>query len=161
MLGSLLGVSDLAWFSLVSIWHPSFRSTLSKCSGLLGFSSKVLIHFSFCFVWFTLIRPITDCYRARGQWWWVTHALCISISTPFWGCPGPSFVLCTPWQEPSTMAASRAHAATLQSYLTALERWVASDIFIIYKILNPKSLTLNVCSPLTQQCRQEKTHDDH
>ena len=27
--------------------------------------------------------PITDCYRARGQWRWVTHALCISISTPF------------------------------------------------------------------------------
>ena len=32
-----------------------------------------------------------------------THALCINISTPFWACPEPSFVLRTPWQEPEVI----------------------------------------------------------
>ena len=56
------------------------------------FSSRDFISF----FWFTFIPapPVTDCSRARGQRWWVTHALCISVSTPLWSCkPGPSFVL--------------------------------------------------------------------
>ena len=55
--------------------------------------------FFMLFFWFTFVPapPVTDSSRAKGQWWRVTHALCISISTPFWACPGPSFVLLTPW----------------------------------------------------------------
>ena len=76
-------------------------STATSCVQASICTALMYAIFLFVF-WFTFVPepPVTDCSRARGQCWWVTHALCLSMSIPFWACPGPSFVLPTPWQEP-------------------------------------------------------------
>ena len=114
----------------------------SSCIDWYGVDTRVIVytcHLFFVFFWFTFIPapPIMDCYRARGKWWWVTHALCISISTPLWVVWMPRTRVCPAYTVAGTIyhGCSTSSRWTLQSDLTALERWFAGWTRSAYLLL--------------------------